>query len=141
MYETHFKSGDPYKIAKYKKYANKVHHLKKISRKNYFRDEMTKNKSNPKEMWQTLKQILLTNAKQTKFCNPPTKLCKFSNNMFLENPKDIAESFNTYFVNIGKYLADKIPQTHLLQCKIYLKNRIQSSIFLSRRDRTKFLIL
>ena len=26
-------------------------------------------------------------------------------------------------------MADKIPQTHPLQCKIYLKNRIQSSIF------------
>ena len=47
-------------------------------------------------MWETLKQILPTNAKQTKFCDPPTKLCDFS---FLENPMDIAESFNTYFVN------------------------------------------
>ena len=61
-------------------------------------------------MWQTLKQILPTNAKQTKFCNPPTKLCDFSNGTYLENPKDIAESFKTYFVNIGKYLADKTPQ-------------------------------
>ena len=42
---------------------------------------------------------------------------------------DIEESFNTYFVNIGKYLGDKIPQTHPLQCKLYVKNRIQSSIF------------
>ena len=115
--------------------------MKEISKKNYFHDEITKNKSNPKKMWETLKQILPTNAKQTKFCDPPTKLCNFSNNTCLENPKDIAEAFNTYFVNIGKYLADKIPQTHPLQSKIYLKNRIQSSIFLSRRDRTKFLIL
>ena len=53
-------------------------------------------------MWQTLKQILPTNGKQTTFCDPPTKLCDFSNNTFLENLKDIAESFNTYFVNIGK---------------------------------------
>ena len=129
MYKTHFKSGDPYKIAKCKKYATKVNHLKEISKKNYFHDEITKNKSNPKKIWQTLKQILPTNAKQTKFCDPPTKSCDSSNNTFLENPMDIAESFNTYFVNIGKYLADKIPQTHPLQCKIYLKNRIQSSIF------------
>ena len=86
MYKTHFKSGGPHKIAKYKKYANKVNHLEEISKKNYFHDEITKNKSNPKEMWQTLKQILPTNAKQTKFCDPPTKLCDFSNNTFLENP-------------------------------------------------------
>ena len=128
MYKTHFKSGDLHKIAKYKKYANKVNHLKEISKKNYFRDEITKNKSNPKKMRQTSKQILLTSTKQTKFCDPPTKLCDFSNNTLVENPKDIAESFKTYFVNIGKYLADKIPQTHPLQCKIYLQNRIQSSI-------------
>ena len=47
MYKTHFKSGDPHNIAKYKKYANKVNHLKEISKKNYFHDEITKNKSNP----------------------------------------------------------------------------------------------
>ena len=129
MYKTHFKRGDPHKIAKCKNYANKVNHLKEISKKNYFLDKITKNKSNPKKMWQTLKQILQTNAKQTKFCDPPTKLCDFLNNTFLENPKDIAKSFNTYFVNIGQYLADKIPQTHPLQCKIYVKNRTQSSIF------------
>ena len=121
MYKTHFKSGDPHKIAKYKRYANKVNHLKEISKKNYFPDEITKNKSNPKKMWQTLKQILPTNAKLTKFCDPPTKSCDFSNTTFLENPEKIAVSFNTYFVNIGKYLADKIPQTHPLQCKIHLK--------------------
>ena len=99
---THFKSGDPHKIVKYKKYANKLNHLKEMSKNNYFYDEITKNKSNPKKMWQTLKQILPTNGKQTKFCDPPTKLCDFSNNTFLENLKDIAESFNTYFVDIGK---------------------------------------
>ena len=60
-------------------------------------------------MWQTLKQILLTNTKQTKFCDPPTELYDFSNNTLLENPEETAESLNTYFVNIGKYLADKIP--------------------------------
>ena len=54
MYKTHFKSGDPHKIAKYKKYANKVNHLKEISKMNYFCDEITKNKSNPKKMRQTL---------------------------------------------------------------------------------------
>ena len=57
--------------------------------------------------------------KQSKFCNPPTKLYDFSNNMLLENSKEIAKSFNTYFVNIGRYLANKIPQSHPLLCKIY----------------------
>ena len=43
MYKTHFKSGDPHEIAKYKKYANKVNHLKEISKKNYFHDEIKNN--------------------------------------------------------------------------------------------------
>ena len=90
-------------------------------------------------MCQTLIQILPTNTKQIKFCGLPTKLYDFSNNLLLENPKEIAEPFNTYFGNTD-YLADKIPQTHPLQCKMYFKNRIQSSVFfLSHRDRTKFL--
>ena len=50
MYKTHFKSGDAHKTAKYKKSANKVNHLKEISKINYFHDEITKNKSIPKKM-------------------------------------------------------------------------------------------
>ena len=69
-------------------------------------------------MWQTLKQILSTNTKKANFCHPPTKLCE-SNNRLLENPTEIAESFNTHFVNIGKYFDDHISQTHPFQCKMY----------------------
>ena len=68
MYKTHFKSGDPRKIDKYKKYANKVNHLKEISKKNYFHDEITKDKSNPKKLWQTLKQILHVDIDDTCVC-------------------------------------------------------------------------
>ena len=94
-------------------------------------------------MWQTLKQILPNNAKQGKFRDPPTNLCD-PNNTSLENPTEIAESFNAYFVNNGKYLADKIPQNLPLQCKMYLENRVFNIytyiFFLSRLDRTKFSI-
>ena len=45
-------------------------------------------------MWQTLKQILPNNARQGKLRDPPTNLCD-PNNTSLENPTEIAESFNT----------------------------------------------
>jgi len=34
MYNTHFKSGDPMKIALYKKFVNKLNHKKELSKKN-----------------------------------------------------------------------------------------------------------
>ena len=42
MYKTHFKSGDPHKIAKYMAYANKVNHLKEINKNNYFHNVIPK---------------------------------------------------------------------------------------------------
>ena len=96
---------------------------KRLSQK-YFYAETTKNKSHPKKMWKTLKEMRLTNTKQPKFCDPPTKLYDSSNNTSLKNPTEIAESFKTYFVIIDTYLADQIPQTLRLQSKMNLKNRI-----------------
>ena len=40
MFKTHFKSRDPHKIAKYRKSENKVNHLKEITKKNYFHEEI-----------------------------------------------------------------------------------------------------
>ena len=38
------------------------------------------------------------------------KRLRLKNGTFTENPKDIANILNTYFVNVGPELADKLPQ-------------------------------
>ena len=48
----------------------------------------------------------------------------------IENSFDITETFNNYFANLGKTVADEILSTPPQTCKKYLSNRIQNSIFL-----------
>jgi len=48
----------------------------------------------------------------------------------IENPQEICETFNDFFVNIDKTLNEKIPFTTTNQCSVYLRNRVQNSIFL-----------
>ena len=129
LYNTHYKSGDTLKIDFYKRYANKLTHLKTISKKNYFHDEINEHRSNPKKLWETLRLILPASKKHTRFSDAPTKLRH--EGKIVENVFDVVEKFNKYFANVGKMLADKIITTNPNHCKSYLQNRIQSSIFLN----------
>jgi len=50
----------------------------------------------------------------------------------VEDPTNVAETFNKYFVNVDKILAEKISasSSSSTNCQLYLKNRIKMSIFL-----------
>ena len=63
LYNSHYKSGDALKINFYKRHANKLTHLKTISKKNYFHDEISEHSSNPKNFGKLcdLFYLLVTN--------------------------------------------------------------------------------
>ena len=73
--------------------------------------------------------ILPPSKKQSRFSEQPNKLNV--DGKTIENSFDIAESFNNYFVKVGKTLADENLPTSSQSCKKYLGNRIQNSIFSS----------
>ena len=72
-------------------------------------------------------RFILPASKKKRFSDAPTKLNHEGE--IVENIFDVAETFNKYFANVGKALADKIITTNPNHCKSYLQNRIQSSIF------------
>ena len=54
MYRTHFFSNNPAKIAEYKKYADKLNHLKTISRKVYYCKQFNLHRNNLKATWKLI---------------------------------------------------------------------------------------
>ena len=86
----------------YKKTRNKVNIKLRNSKKDYYSTKIAGDRSNPKEAWKTINNLLGRQSKSTTVNE--LKL----NESSLTNPKDIAEGFNDYFSNIGTNLASKI---------------------------------
>ena len=107
MYKTHFLSNDPAKIAKYKKYSNKINQLKNISKKTYFCRHFEMCKSNLKATWKLIGTLI---KRKTKSQTTPQKIAR--NNKIYTSTEDIADQFNKHFINVGPNLASKIDKSN-----------------------------
>ena len=86
---------------------NKVSHLSKLAYIRY-RDKRIQNaKNKSKVIWQVINGSLYQNKKKSR--NSITKI-KNSDEEHVSNSHEIANTFNDFFVNIGKKMADKIPE-------------------------------
>ena len=89
----------------YTKYRNNLNLLLRISKKSYITTKINANKDNTKDMWKTLNNLLGRNKK-----TQPPDFFTSANGEKLSDNKDIAESFNNFFANIGSELANKIAE-------------------------------
>ena len=97
---------------------NKI--LKKLIRhakKSYYESLFMKFKGDIKNTWITIRNII---SKSKEMKNLPEFLN--GNNGKIENDKEIAEEFNTFFTNIGPKLASQIPQINDKTFDSYLLN-------------------
>ena len=92
----------------------------------YFQNYFEKHKSNMKILWSGIKSVINTNTK-TQFSNISHLLEKGTQ---VNDPGEMANIFNNYFVNIGSAIDKTIPRTRKSPID-YLKNRISHSIFLA----------
>lgn len=86
----------------YKSYRNRLNSVIRQAEKDYYHDELQRNRSNMRKSWDILKSII--NKRQLK---PNNKF--IVNNQQITDPLRIANSFNNYFVNIGANLSKNIP--------------------------------
>ena len=93
----------------YKAYKNKLTIILRQAKKDYYNKKLLENKNDIKSTWKIINKIIqnntLNNTKST-----PTYFIN-DNDMTITNPKDIADEFNSYFVNTGPNLAKSI-KTH-----------------------------
>lgn len=107
----------------YKLYRNKLNGLLRLTERNYYNYLIENNKLNVRKSWDILKEII--NRKKPKNLIE-TLLIK---NRKITNKKDIAESFNNYFVQVGPNLAKDIPPNTISPTS-FMNNRDYNSIFL-----------
>ena len=106
LYVSRNRGDDPeQRIAHYKAYRNKLHHLLKAAERQHYQDLLMVHKSNLKKSWQVIKMII-----NKRKCSPTRSKFKY-NGSVIEDGKIIANKFNDFFINVGPSLAKKIPST------------------------------
>ena len=108
----------------YKIFATKLTKLEPIAKKNYFADELEKNKSNSWKAWELLRTLLP--GKFPISSNLPTSIRV--NEKEITKKQSILEEFNN-FSNIWENLTAKFKSGNPETYKVYFRNRVRSSIF------------
>ena len=94
-------------IDEYKVYKNKLNRLLKLAERNHYSQVLNDNRNDLKKSWKIIKEVI-NKAKNNTLPN------KFKiSDKFITDSKIISDSFNSYFTNIGKNLASKIPNSNL----------------------------
>ena len=99
LYKKFVKTRSTYIHTRFKLYRNKLNHLLKISKKEYYNRYFFDNIYDSKKIWKRVKQIV--NFK------PPTSVKHIElrvNDRKIASPIEVANIFNSYFSNIGNDL-------------------------------------
>ncbi|XP_065642282.1 uncharacterized protein LOC136073917 [Hydra vulgaris] len=91
-----------------KQYEKAFPKLKKQSKKNYYSLLLNKTFGNARKTWNVIKEI--TGVRNVKIDNFPKRLQRDGNIGDAFVNKEIAETINDFFINIGKKLAGAIPE-------------------------------
>ena len=108
LYQYFLKNRNPEKELNYKQYKTLFESLKKKSKKNYYSDLIDSHKYNIKKTWNIMKEII-GNKRVT---NAPLPNFIMVKNREIFDKKEIAETFNSFFVNISPNLAASIPESN-----------------------------
>ena len=89
-------------LEKYKKFRNLFNSLVRASKKLHYNNQLSANKKNPKKLWDTLKTL-------TPGGNSNTTLNKIeANGKIINDKKEMAEEFNSFFTEAGKKIANSV---------------------------------
>ena len=87
----------------YRTYRNLYNSVLRASKKLYYKDQISKNRKNPKKIWKLIKEVS-TGQKMTQ----PIEKIKI-NDTLIEDKQQIAEHFNNFFTKIGQEISDSVP--------------------------------
>lgn len=107
----------------YKKYRNTTTKLIRVTKNNYYKQNIFDAKNNPKKIWETINDFTSSNE-------PDKEINKIEseNGLINTNSIEICNILNSYFNNIGYEMAKTIvPQ---IEPKIYNEKHIKESLFL-----------
>ena len=93
--------------SKFKIYRNKIHHLLKVSKNNYYNNYFHVSKSDSKRVWKGIRQLVNLKSRSG---SAPTKL--LVEDAEFNDPKSMDDAFNNFFANIGNNLTKYIPRVN-----------------------------
>ena len=91
----------------YKQYRNKLNKLLHIAEQQHYDNLLKENKNNLKSSWRIMKEIISKN----KSTSPCSRFYINDSANISNDKKEIAENFNSFFINVGPNLAKKISPT------------------------------
>ena len=95
---------------------------------------MEENKNNSKKTWEGIRSII--NINKTKFkCISQLNV----NDKVIDNPKEIAETLNDFFVNIGPNTEKNIPRNPVIKPEKYLLNKNQTEFFIANINKEEVM--
>ena len=113
-------------IRLYNLFRNRVNRDLKKAKRNYYTKYFEDNSQNIKKTWEGI--ISIINIKSTK--QSIITLIKVNNNI-IKNDKEIVETLNNFFVNIGPYTEKSIPVNPKIKPENFLKDRNQLNFFIA----------
>ena len=122
-YKFKMKKSENSKI-KYTSYKNTLTKLLRAEKRKYYTIQLEQYKHDMKNTWKVIKQAMNISKKKSNI-----NKIRF-NNQTIEDPKEIANVFNSYFSSIGENLANKIPSSNKHFSK-FLGQPNANSIFFS----------
>jgi len=135
MYRSHFINGSSETITYFKRYSNVLNRVTGLSKAMLYHKKIQWRKNNSKKIWKTINFILHTHNKIDN--------CKFISlniwvyDILTEDPKKVANNFNTFFTENGQKLAEtKQPNDHR-DYKTFLNKKISNPIYLTPPSTTE----
>ena len=125
LYKKYIKSRSVYYHQKFKVYRNKLNRLIKISKTDYYNKYFTSNKTNLRNIWRGIRQII--NLKPMGGGGFPSKILE--GEAAVTDSKSIASAFNNCFGNIGNDLAATIPSVNISPMD-FMPQKLSHSLFL-----------
>ena len=108
MFKDLHKNFNQQSFHKYKAYRNALNRTIQGAKQMYYNKYFSSNKNNPAKIWDAIHELADLKPKKNITIN---RLMK-ENGDFVEEPKDVAQLLNKYFVDIGKNMAKAIPPIH-----------------------------
>ena len=109
----------------YNLFRNRVNRELKKAKRNYYTKYFEVNSNNIKKTWEGIRSII--NIKATKSTISQIKV----NNKVIKNQKEIVETLNNFFVNVGPNTDRNIPVNPKIKPEKYLKNRNQLNFLIA----------
>ena len=118
----------------YNLFRNRVNRERIKAKQKYYAKYFKENSGDSKKIWDGIRSIINVN-------NPTSKgdFQLKKDDVIIDEPKKIAESFNAFFTNIGPETDSKIPINPIKKPEAFLKNRNQFDFLIANTSNEEIL--